>query len=272
MATPMTPAMFLAVLKAEGVRVTQHAGWETHNRNGHGGWAPINGVMIHHTGGVAPSDGNVVWTGRTGLPGPLCHSYLAKIGVCTMISSGRANHAGGGDPAVLSAVINETALPKPHYGEGDAGAADGNAHFYGLEISNLGDGKDPYPLVQTDQAIRWAAAICRHYGWTQRSVIGHKEWSDQKTDPSFDMTAFRSAVGVRLAHAANWTSSSVPVPGEDMTNAEMEALAKKVWGYMNAVAGDTHDMHQAVRNIEKGQAALAAQLKALADKISPPKP
>lgn len=263
MATPMTPATFLVVLRDEGVHVTEHPGWETHNRNGHGGWGPMNGVLIHHTGGVGPSDGVTVWTGRTGLPGPLAHSYLAKGGVCTMISSGRANHAGGGDPAVLAAVVNEQPLPRPRYGEGDPGAADGNAHFYGLEISNLGNGKDPYPDIQYSQAVRWASAICRHYKWTEKSVLGHKEWSDQKVDPSFDMAVFRNAVAARLAHPASWN------PEEDeMTDAEMTALTKKLWGYMNQAAGDKHDMHQAVANIEKGVAALAAQVKALDAKVA----
>jgi len=202
MATPMSADQFLAALRAEGVKVSEHAGWRTHNRAGHGAWGPVNGVMIHHTAGAAPGDGDVVWSGRSDLPGPLAHGYAAKSGVITMTANGRANHAGGGDPKVLAAVVNEsytTAPPAPHYHDGSSGAVDGNAHFYGLEISNLGNGKDPYPDVQYEAAVKWAAAICRHHGWSAKSVIGHKEWSDWKSDPSFSIQSFRGYVAACLA-------------------------------------------------------------------------
>lgn len=199
MATPMTADQFLAALKTEGLHVVEHAGWRTHNREGHGGWGPMNGVMIHHTAGVAPSDGQIVWSGRSDLPGPLAHGYLAKDGTVTMTANGRANHAGGGSAAVLAAVVAESSpLPATHFHDGSSGAVDGNAHFYGLEISNLGNGKDPYSAEQYDAAVKWAAAICRHHGWTERSVIGHKEWSDWKSDPSFSMTVFRADVAAQL--------------------------------------------------------------------------
>lgn len=251
MATPMTANQFVQALRNEGVYLIEHPGWRTHNREGHGGWGPMNGVMIHHTGGSAPSDGEVVWSGRAGLPGPLCHTYLPKTGVAKMIGNGRANHAGGGDPAVLAAVINEDPLPKPHYGEGDPGAADGNAHFYGLEISNLGTEADTYPDKQYDAAVRWAAAICRFHIWSEKSVIGHKEWSDQKPDPSFSMLIFRLHVAERLAHQASWNPEENPVA---LTEADIQKIALAVWAYKNTKAGDKHDAHQALANIEVNSA------------------
>lgn len=202
MATPLTADQFLAALKAEGVRVYEHAGWRNHNRNGHGGWGPMNGVMIHHTAGTAPSDGQIVWAGRPDLPGPCAHSYAARDGGVTMTANGRANHAGGGSAAVLAAVVAESYTgvpPATHFHEGSSGAVDGNAHFFGLEIGNLGNGKDPYPDAQYEAAVKWAAAICRHYGWSAKSVIGHSEWSDWKSDPSFSMVTFRACVASALA-------------------------------------------------------------------------
>jgi hypothetical protein len=232
MATPMTADQFLAALKAEGVHILEHAGWKTHNRAGHGGWGPMNGVVIHHTGGTAPSDGSLVWAGRSDLPGPLAHGYLDKTGLVTMTANGRANHAGGGSPAVLAAVVAEAAtLPATHYHEGSSGAADGNAHFYGLEISNLGNGADPYPQEQYNAAVRWAAAICRFHGWSAKSVIGHKEWSDWKSDPSFNMNRFRAAVAACLSmKPGHWPATTPTIPkGTTVTNADNEALlARKV--------------------------------------------
>ncbi|MEU2511271.1 N-acetylmuramoyl-L-alanine amidase, partial [Streptomyces syringium] len=42
-------------------------------------------------------------------------------------------------------------------------------------------------------------AICRHHGWTERSVIGHKEWRLGKIDPKgFTMDAMRARIRDRL--------------------------------------------------------------------------
>lgn len=270
MATPMTADQFLAALKAEGLHVVARPGWRTHDRNGHGGWGPINGVMIHHTAGVAPGDGSVVWSGRSDLPGPLAHGYLAKSGTVTMTSAGRANHAGGGSAAVLAAVVAERMpLPATHYHQDSSGAVDGNAHFYGLEVSNLGTAKDSYPATQYAAAVRWAAAICRHYGWSEKSVIGHKEWSDWKSDPSFSMTKFRADVAACLAaRPGAWGA----IEEDDMPT------AKEVWGYSH---GDKPDVHQTLANAARDSAAAldqslknAAALKALESAMAklPPAP
>lgn len=272
MATPMTADQFLAALKAEGLHVVEHAGWRDHNRNGHGGWGPMNGVVIHHTAGSAPGDGSVVWSGRSDLPGPLAHGYLAKNGTVTMTANGRANHAGGGDAAVLAAVVAErTPLPATHHHEGSSGAVDGNAHLYGLEISNQGTKSDPYPAEQYRSAVRWAAAICRHHGWSEKSVIGHKEWSDWKSDPSFDMTEFRAAVAACLAAKPGvWgapKAPAAPIETKEDAVALTKADAITVWGYKNRTAGDEHDMHAALVNAEKNSAAALAAVQELAAKL-----
>lgn len=187
----------LAALEKEGVKVVEHAGWQTAGRDKATGKAfgPVRGILIHHTAGSDSSAGlNTVKNGRSDLPGPLAHVYIAKNGDVHLLSVHRANHAGLGDDDVLKAVIKESALPKPNENN-----TDGNDSFWGAEIANLGNGKDPYPAVQYDAAVRWAAAICRAHGWTEKSVIGHKEWTNQKIDPSFSMTKFRADVKAQLA-------------------------------------------------------------------------
>lgn len=211
MATPLSADKMLAALKKEGVKVSERSGWRTHNRAGHGAWGPVHGIIIHHTAGADSSAGlNLVYNGRSDLPGPLAHAYLSKSGTVTLTGNGRANHAGLGDDDVLKAVIAETTLPKPNENN-----TDGNARFYGIEIANLGNGKDPYPAAQYNAAVKWAAAICRAHGWSEKSVIGHKEWTNQKIDPrgpvegrgDWSMTTFRADIKKQLAGTYNKTTT-----------------------------------------------------------------
>ncbi|MFE7538459.1 peptidoglycan-binding protein [Streptomyces rhizosphaericola] len=203
MATPLTADRLLAALRAEGVTVVEHPGWRTHHRNHKGAWGPVNGVMIHHTvsSGSAASVA-LCRDGYASLPGPLCHGVIDKAGTVHLISAGRANHAGGGDPAVLARVVAENygdRPPAPRAHDGSAGAVDGNARFYGFECVNLGDGKDPWPAAQLEAIERASAALCRAHRWTARSVIGHAEWSAAKIDPrGFTMTSMRTRIATRL--------------------------------------------------------------------------
>lgn len=218
MAAPIASATLLRILKAEGCNVTTpYSDWATYERDDETGKAfgPVNGVMIHHTAGL-----NVREYLRKGnppeLPGPLCHCYIRKSGVIEMMSAGRSNHAGGGDPDVLNAVIAESYMTRPpatKYHDGSPGAADGNDHFYGFECINLGDGSDPWPDVQVDAMVKASAAICRFFGWTAKSVIAHKEWSDWKSDPrGIDMKTFRARVQEVLNGGASSPSSPKPAP------------------------------------------------------------
>jgi hypothetical protein len=212
MASPLSATALLAALRAEGCTVVEYRSWRTHNRNHKGAWGPVHGVVIHHTvsSGEASSV-DLCYNGHAQLPGPLCHTVGGKSGKLYMVGHGRANHAGSGDDDVLQAVINETALPADNEAN-----TDGNRHFYGIEIVNLGNGKDQYPAAQYDAAVRWAAAICRAHGWGAASVIGHKEWQPGKIDPhgpvegrgDFSMDRFRADVAERLKHPASWSAGS----------------------------------------------------------------
>lgn len=200
MATPLTADRMLAILRAEGLAVREHAGWRTHNRDGATGktFGPVIGVLIHHTAGHG--DRELCFNGRPDLPGPLCHAWLGKTDGLWLLGNGRTNHAGSVDLDVLNALLAEKS-PLP---ADDEANADGNDALYGLEIENLGNGRDPYPAGQYDEAVRWAAAICRFHGWSEKSVAGHKEVQPGKVDPSFDLNVFRAKVAERLAHAPGW--------------------------------------------------------------------
>lgn len=202
MAPPMSPAAFAAALRNEGVAVVEVDDWETHNRNHKGPWGPVHGVMIHHT--VTSGSARTVRIcrdGYEGVPGPLCHGVITKDGRVHLVGYGRANHAGLGDDDVLRAVIAERALPVD-----DEASTDGNRHFYGFECENLGDGQDPWPAAQLEAIERVSAAICRAYGWNERSVIGHLEWQPGKVDPrGFTMASMRARIAERLQPYVTYT-------------------------------------------------------------------
>ena len=221
MATPLSAGNMLAALKAEGLTVHEHDGWKTHNRDAATGksFGPVVGVLIHHTAGH--NDKELCYSGRTGLPGPLCHSWLGKTAGLWMIGNGRANHAGLVDGDVIHALMAEASpLPKD-----DRADTDGNDCLYGLEIENLGNGKDAYPTDQYRQAVLWAAAICRAHGWSEKSVAGHKEVQPGKIDPSFDMDAFRADVKRQLDKAPGKTATT-PAPSPSKPKVDLSQLVK----------------------------------------------
>ncbi|MFF6825059.1 N-acetylmuramoyl-L-alanine amidase [Streptomyces longwoodensis] len=211
MATPMPADAFIAALKAEGLTVVEVGDWRHHNRNTKGPWGPVHGVMIHHTvtSGTARTV-EICRAGHSELPGPLCHGVIAKSGVVYLVGYGRANHAGLGDPDVLSAIIDERQLPTD-----DQASVDGNRHFFGFECENLGDNVDPWPAEQLQAITRVAAAICRHYGWTERSVLRHLDWQPGKVDPrgpGMNWAQVQAAIAKRLGSKPAGTPAPRPQP------------------------------------------------------------
>ena len=199
----------LAALRDEGLAVRQVGTWEKHNRNHMGRWGPVHGVMLHHTGPYRTQRGiiNLCRKGRSELPGPLCMGVIDKRGDVHLIGYGRTNHAGLGDRDVLNAVKRERRLPRDTKAD-----TDGNTHFYGFEIINAGDGRDPWPDDQIEGTVRASAALLRAHNWGgygNTSVIAHKEWQPGKPDPAGKdfpgMDAIRSRVAQRLRHRASWS-------------------------------------------------------------------
>ena len=108
MATPMTPAQSKAAFLAEGLRVVESPGIRptTGRRSPAAPRRPEHGMVNHHTGGDTSNPyayaAGILYHGSSALVGPLCHEGLdPDTGTLDMIGTGRTNHAGGGDPAVL---------------------------------------------------------------------------------------------------------------------------------------------------------------------------
>lgn len=219
MATPMTAAQVVAQLKKWGLRYVEIPGWATHNRNSKGAWGPVNGFIWHHTG-VDVKDARTyaagtLYNGLTDLPGPLCHFSIDTDGTVYLVGWGRANHAGGGDPAVLQHVIDEDYTGQLKPTKGNSNGVDGNARFYGVEIQY--SGSRAMTDAQYTAARRLSAAILNHHGWTEKSVIAHGEWSSDKWDPGYapgkimDMPQVRADVKATL-HAGPNQQQETPMP------------------------------------------------------------
>ena len=204
MATPMTATQVKAQLKKWGVPYKEYKNWNTHNRAGHGAWGPVNGFIWHHTGSDGKSQEAFLYGGSAELPGPLVQMSIDQSGTVHLIGWGRCNHAGGGDPAVLQHVIDEdySGILKPK--KGNANGVDGNAHFYGVEIWY--SGSHGMTNSQYTSALKLSAAILDFHEWTEKSVIAHGEWSNDKWDPGYapgkmmDMNAVRNDVKAAIGH------------------------------------------------------------------------
>lgn len=163
------------VLREAGLKVEESPGWKT---KGRGPMGTPKGVMLHHTAG--PKSGNspslrIVRDGRSDLPGPLSHLFLARDGTYIVIGAGRTNHAG----------------------RGSWQGASGNSSFIGIEAENAGDGTDPWPDAQIDAYERGVAALLTKIGADAVMAVGHKEYAKprgRKIDPAFDMVEFRENV------------------------------------------------------------------------------
>lgn len=249
MAAPLTASRLLAILKAEGVKTAEYPDWRTRGRDAATGktFGPVHMVLNHHTAG-SNSLAVVAKNGVAGLPGPLAHIHLAKSGLATMCSAGRANHAGAmAKNAYTSFFAESSTHPAPSKA---SGTVDGNDVSYGIETENLGNGKDMYTRAQYDAWVRINAAFCREFDWSAESCGCHKETSvEGKIDPRgpvegygargrFDFTPgqFRKDVAERLRHAASW-SPTAPVPKPPTTPAptptptdkeRIDALEKRV--------------------------------------------
>jgi hypothetical protein len=176
------------VLEEAGLKVAEQPGWRT---RGHGDVGTIRGVMCHHTAGplkgIMPSLG-IVTNGRPDLSGPLAQLCLGRDGTFFVIAAGRAYHAGVGNWR---------------------GITSGNSSFIGIEAENTGliagPQADPWPEVQLDAYRRGVAALLKKIQENESMCCGHKEYAlpkGRKSDPTFDMDAFRQQVAAIMAGTA----------------------------------------------------------------------
>ena len=167
------------VLRAAGLDVVEEPGWRTRTtRDANGNprqMIDVRTIICHHTAGPATGDLPSLATvrdGRPGLQGPLAQLMLARSGTWHVIAAGHCNHAG---------VSLRTEYE--------------NSHAIGIEAEATGT--TTWPDVQYRSYVNGARALAAHYGVPLDHVLGHKETCyplGRKSDPNFDMPAFRAAV------------------------------------------------------------------------------
>lgn len=164
------------VLRDAGLTVVEVDGWKT---RGHGAMTNVHGVTCHHNAGgrtTNPVAGlRTIVEGRSDLPGPLAHLYLARNGVVYVVAAGLCYHAG------VSRDNDYT-----------------NAHRIGIEAQAAGDGwSEDWPDVQMDAYALVCKTLADHYDFGVSQVKGHKETCapvGRKSDPDFNMSDFRDQV------------------------------------------------------------------------------
>lgn len=226
MSTPMTAGQFLHLLQQWKIPYREVPGWPTRDRTDESQgrfWGPVYGAGIHHTGDDAPDlkDEEVLVHGRPDLPGPLCHWGMDDNGTVVLIGWGRTNHFGRGDADVLAAVRSEDYGRYPPAPNHDS--VDGNRHFYGQETMYSGRRRMTPAAYLSSVAVM--AAVCTFHGWSAKSVIGHKEWTDRKIDPgSLDMADFRADVQAAINAGP---PKAVTTPKNDESNGTGDSMGDR---------------------------------------------
>lgn len=120
------------------------------------------------------------------VPGPLCNWGLPLVGLMTWVATGRANHAGLGDPAVDHAVDTRTLGP----GRSGKSTVGSGGRYVGIEVASSGDPKKPFTVNQIEQIEHLVDDLRRCYG-PGFVVLDHARRS---SDRKVDVIAYRSLI------------------------------------------------------------------------------
>ncbi len=196
-----------ARLRAAGLTVVEEPGWRSRSA---GPMSPV-GVMLHHTAG---RDSRRLIIDRN-----LSQIYIPKSGVVHCCAAGRSHHAGIGVADVLARARHRQAPAgdaRTVYGiSGGRGDTNGNPHFWGIEVENLGDGRDPYPLRQLHATWVTSAVLLHMAGRPAECAIHHREWTSRKVDMSYRGDA-RHAIGLHLLTLAGPAPASPSRPAQEV--------------------------------------------------------
>lgn len=223
------------VLRGAGLRVNELDGWRT-RANSTGALRANLGIAVHHT---ASGTG---WTGERearfcaleASGRPIYNVLLDRTGLFWVLAAGSTNSEGRGGPWTSS--------------RGTVPVDGGNSRLLSLAIANNGVG-EPYPRAVTDALVTACAALSRRYAYNpSRDIVSHwarsngqdPGWTNRKIDPAgpspwtipgdqwqrWDMQRFRGAVAAAMTGT---TPTPTPPGGDDVTPADIQAIAAAVW-------------------------------------------
>lgn len=176
----------IALLRLHAVRVIERPAWRTRGRPY--GFSPV-GVMNHHdalNNAVTTDRGlAIIEGGRPDLPGPLANFWAEDDGTIYVVAGGNCNHAGMGSAVVLDRVKRDVPPGGDAAALGLSSTIVGNPWFFGIEVHNAGDGRDPYEGPQLDALLKLNASLCIAGGWSQNRCVHHREWTARKPDMSW---------------------------------------------------------------------------------------
>lgn len=173
------PREVVSALRRHGLDVTEVSGcWG----RGSSTFSP-QGIIVHATAGSASASDsgelNVILKGSTSAPPPIAQFMLGREGKVYFVADGRCNHALQGFRGTRFAGV-------------------GNSGLIGIEGCNNNRGEDWSRSYH--QYVTLVAVLCMFYAWNPVDrVRGHKEHQPgDKSDPTFDMAAFRRDVAQRI--------------------------------------------------------------------------
>jgi hypothetical protein len=176
--------------------------WETTGVRGDMGTTAI-GVVCHHTAGAwHDRNGKVLDRpslhllryGRTGaspLSPPVVQVFLSRAGVVYFIGAGLSNHAGSGSSTVLADLRAGRQIVRTARERGLSADTSGNRFLVGLEVEHNGT-DEPWRAELVDVMILTLAGLADAIGRDWRSIIGHRDWTPRKTDPSLGDDRWKS--------------------------------------------------------------------------------
>ena len=151
-------------------------------------------VMNHHTVSKTAPANDVNYCNVVSDIRPLTNLIIVRDGTVHVCAGGPTNTNGSG---------------KDTWG-GGVPENDMNRYAIGIEITNLGNGRDPYPEAQQNAVMDTNVALCQAYNISPNSCRAHFEWAPgRKIDPKgpsrwapggglWDMDAFRAEVESEL--------------------------------------------------------------------------
>jgi hypothetical protein len=232
---------YVDLLRAFGVDVVIRPGWLKQSA-GRGDWTggkPVGQINHHFGNGAGAPDSDLVAmveNGYVGGPRPfVVNDLLGRDGRLFLVSSFPTGHPGKGSRSVLDRVRRGLAPL------GDAGALDlpddlpqseAERVYYGVEVSNRGDGS-PLRPGQYRTLVARNAALALACGLSADVSIQHREHSRRKPDihrATVDAVKLRADVAALMRSGGTVPQGiNTDKSGElDMDEVQVEAIVRRV--------------------------------------------